>query len=384
MVSPLSVKTQVATWRKQLPDIIPHYAVKSNPDLEILKILHKEDVRFDCASVREINDIHAICGNSDSILYANPHKSEADCYHSSSLNIGRTVVDSPEEVEKIAHTNWRPEILIRLAVDDAASRSPFSINFGAEKSMWNRIIKKIYQYNLTFCGVSFHVGSASKDPTQYGKAIDTCRDFSSYTDEPLRIVDIGGGFTPQTFNESCTEIHRARERWQASPTTYPTQWIAEPGRFLSSKTHTLYAPIIARKAGVNGKGWRYLLDESIYGQFSCIPFDHAQPHWLHCNDLAVPANPANFQKDRGILFGRTCDSIDLLAYSEKMRVMKEGDWLCFPEMGAYTTSSSSEFNGFPKPPTYYQEAGWVKHAPVNKDIIFPVEARSSIQLAVHN
>ena len=30
----------------------------------------------------------------------------------------------------------------------------------------------------------------------------------------------------------------------------------------------------------------------------------------------------------------------------------EGDWLLFPNMGAYTSVTSSEFNGFPRPPVY--------------------------------
>jgi hypothetical protein len=50
-------------------------------------------------------------------------------------------------------------------------------------------------------------------------------------------------------------------------------------------------------------------------------------------------------------------------------------------MGAYTTASSSEFNGYPKPMTYYQDSGWVESAPVNSDIVFPIEAKSSIELS---
>jgi hypothetical protein len=29
-----------------------------------------------------------------------------------------------------------------------------------------------------------------------------------------------------------------------------------------------------------------------------------------------------------------------------------GDWLWFPKMGAYTSATASEFNGFPKPPVF--------------------------------
>ncbi len=38
-----------------------------------------------------------------------------------------------------------------------------------------------------------------------------------------------------------------------------------------------------------------------------------------------------------------------------MEELEEGDWLWFPHMGAYTTATASEFNGFPKPPVFMDE-----------------------------
>lgn len=337
--------------------------------------LYKDGVHFDCASGREIRDAMNITkGKSSSIIFANPHKTMEDCGLAKSLGIQRTVVDSPEEVQRIAKSGWRPDILIRLAVDDSASRSPFSIKFGAEKSLWHEVIQSIYQNKLEFCGLSFHIGSASSDPKQFYKAVRTCKSFVEETGAHAEVVDIGGGFMSDTFAGSASEIRKARDEWSVNA---PREWISEPGRFFSARSHTLYAPIIAKKKGPKGNGWRYTLDESIYGQFTCIPFDHSTPHWIHCGNRSSKG-----EKQSGFLFGRTCDSIDLIAYSEKMQVMEEDDWLVFPEMGAYTTSSASEFNGFPKPTCYYQDNGWIEKAEQDPSILFPVEAKSSIQLNI--
>lgn len=378
VASPRAVTDLVSLWRSELPFIQPHYAVKSNPDAELLKWLHEEGVRFDCASGREIRDVLSIGGGGGkggTIIFANPHKTMADMALAKELGVERTVVDSPEEVDRISRSGWRPDLLIRLAVDDAASRSPFSIKFGAEKSAWREIMKRISANGLTFCGVSFHIGSASGDPTQYRRAIQTCADFVKVMGTKAHVVDIGGGFMTQSFSESAREVRAGVEEDMAGLGV--AEWIAEPGRFFSAITHTLYAPIMARKAGPRGIGYRYVLDESIYGQFSCIPFDHAKPDWV-----LVGGGPR--KKDRGYLFGRTCDSIDLIAYSEYMDVMEEGDWLCFPSMGAYTTSSSSEFNGFSKPKTYYMDDGWVAGTGEHgvSSVVYPVEAKSTIQLSV--
>ena len=61
------------------------------------------------------------------------------------------------------------------------------------------------------------------------------------------------------------------------------------------------------------------------------------------NDRSRPSTPA-------IFFGRTCDSLDWIATSKSTEELEVGDWLYVPDMGAYTTSTSTEFNGFPKPP----------------------------------
>lgn len=381
MASPRAVTAQVSFWRSELPFIKPYYAVKSNPDPKLLGWLHTEGVRFDCASGREIRDVLSIRGaTSGSIIFANPHKTLADMALAKEVGIERTVVDSSEEVDKIARSGWRPGIVVRLAVDDAASRSPFSIKFGAEKSAWHEILKRISANGLSFCGLSFHIGSASGDPTQYKRAIQTCKQFVETVGTRAHVIDIGGGFMTHSFSASAKEIRSGIDEMMGMKESLtPKEFIAEPGRFFSAITHTLYAPIMARKAGPRGVGYRYVLDESIYGQFSCIPFDHAKPDWI-----LVEGGEAR-KKDRGYLFGRTCDSIDLIAYSEKMDVMKEGDWLCFPSMGAYTTSSSSEFNGFPKPTTYYQDEGWVERGvggDSEGEVIYPVEAKSTIQLSV--
>jgi ornithine decarboxylase len=56
------------------------------------------------------------------------------------------------------------------------------------------------------------------------------------------------------------------------------------------------------------------------------------------------------------MFGRTCDSLDVICYGSEMDELEIGDWLYFPWMGAYTSVTSSEFNGFPKPQAIYSSS----------------------------
>jgi ornithine decarboxylase len=65
---------QAMLWKRYLPRIQPFYAVKSNPDLNILRSLMILGVNFDCASKGEIQQILELGGDPSQIIYANPAK----------------------------------------------------------------------------------------------------------------------------------------------------------------------------------------------------------------------------------------------------------------------------------------------------------------------
>jgi ornithine decarboxylase len=152
-------------------------------------------------------------------------------------------------------------------------------------------------------------------------------------------IDIGGGFVNSGFEEAATQIRRVRGYIPSN-----TRVIAEPGRFFASTCQDLFVKVIGKKATHDRRGFRYTLDESLYGQFSCIPFDQATPKWIRVSD------GTSRKKCSAVLYGRTCDSVDMIAKAEQAEELMEGDWLWFPNMGAYTTVTSTEFNGFPRPP----------------------------------
>ncbi|GFR12203.1 ornithine decarboxylase, partial [Trichonephila clavata] len=46
--------------------------------------------------------------------------------------------------------------------------------------------------------------------------------------------------------------------------------------------------------------------------------------------------------------GQTCDPLDIIVESCMLPELDVGDWLMFPNMGAYTNACSTQFNGFEK------------------------------------
>jgi ornithine decarboxylase len=355
VLSKSRIDTQWSTWKKTLPAITPFYAVKCNPEPYLLQTLMNHGANFDCASLREVYDIQKCVrpyemGLSE-ILYAHPMKSERDIQTIGSHGIQTTVVDSVEECEKLEMCGWKGSAVLRVAVEDKGSKMPFSVKFGASKHEIRQIASRS---KVPITGVSFHVGSGCQNPLQYKDAIEYASGevfniLRRYKHNP-KVIDIGGGFSsdPEIFLKTAKVI---QETIKYIPT--PRTFIAEPGRFFAQPSQDLFVKVIAKKPGLNGKGFRYVIDESLYGHFSCIPFDHQTPPFIR---VPMDDERRGVNYTDGILFGRTCDSLDVIARGN-MQELEVGDWLYFPLMGAYTSATASEFNGFPKPDLMRDEYG---------------------------
>ena len=340
---PHNVWNQHNIWNKYLPKIKPHYAIKSNPEPLLINVLYPLGVRFDCASQQELQLVKETLPKGtnckENIVYANPCKSFVDlAYAQKEIDSPITVVDSVEELDKLVEIKYTGGALIRISVDDKNSKIPFSGKFGLEKEKVKALGLYAAFKNINIDGISFHVGSGGNDGKVYYKSITIAKQLNKELQQQkhkANIIDIGGGFLPNEddFAKKAAYINDAYDD--------SFEFIAEPGRFYSSVCQDFFVKVIGKKPW--SSGWRYTIDDSLYGQFSCIPFDHAAPLWMRIgHDLR--------KKTKGLLMGRTCDSVDVIARCEQMEELEIGDWLWFPQMGSYTNATANEFNGFPKPP----------------------------------
>jgi len=351
---------------RDLPSVKPYYAVKCNPEPQFLSFLQASGLGFDCASQRELLSVQEL-GSKVQILYANPCKSSRDLVTAKELGAPCTVVDSEQELEKLV--DYKGGALIRIAVEDSASCMPFSTKFGLQPEQVGRIGQAAAALKVPLHGISFHIGSGGSSGSAYrsaiglaAKALQTLRSPGGGCHLGASTIDIGGGFVTDgtQFEEAAATIREGIEL--AGP---GVRWVAEPGRFFASDSFDFFVQVIGKKAGgpQTGGGWHYTIDDSLYGQFSSILFDHATPKWIRipCYPLdqrSKGQRPADQRQiGPGTLFGRTCDSLDVIAHASQMEELKVGDWLWFPKMGAYTRATASEFNGFPSPDVFVSEFG---------------------------
>jgi ornithine decarboxylase len=368
VLNPARVEASIIRWRQELPAITPHYAVKCNPEPQLLNLLYDKGVNFDCASQKELLQVQELSRGpmADRIIYANPCKSERDLETAVAIGSPMTVVDSVEEVKKLKGFG----ALIRIAVDDSRSPMPFSSKFGCPWHHVERIGRAAADAGVPIHGISFHIGSGSEGGFS-GAIVDAYQCLLNLrmgvagAHNPY-IIDIGGGFVPSTFSAAAEEIRLAKANVRE-----PFKWIAEPGRYFAADAFDFFVQVIGKKrVGTGSKAqWHYTIDDSLYGQFTCILFDKAQPVWTRIGDGKRPSSP-------GVIFGRTCDSLDVIAKAT-MEELEVGDWLYFPKMGAYTKATASEFNGFPTPPVFqasYKELIFQPAADIQR--VGPVSAKN--------
>ncbi|RGP64208.1 ornithine decarboxylase [Fusarium sporotrichioides] len=359
---------QHVLWQKLLPRVKPFYAVKCNPHPTVIKFLHDLGIGFDCASRSEIEEVLRLDTDPKRIIYAHPCKAPSYIRYAKTVGVQRMTFDNADELHKIKGVFPDASLLLRIATDDSTSHSPLSKKFGADMATVESLLGLAQELSLNVVGVSFHVGSGASDPTALIKAVQDA--YRVFDQAPtfgfnLHVLDVGGGFCKDTFEMMASSLNR--ELGIYFPASSKIEIIAEPGRYYVASAFTLATNVIARRTAENAdyqqKDHMIYVQDGTYGNFSGVIIDHEVPtaRILRAGDKILygttDADP--LLSEEGVLhsiWGATCDGADCVIKSTRFKVtLRIGDWLYFNDMGAYTSSSVTHFNGFPTP----NEVTWI-------------------------
>ena len=315
-------------------------------------------------------------------IFANPFKMASHLRYANKHGINLMTADCVEELEKISQYHPNAEVLLRIAVDDSKSICKFNKKFGLVPSYDNleKIFSNKYSKGIKKVGVSFHVGSGCLSADSYTDAILKSRyvfDFAKKYGLNFNILDIGGGFIQKEpiLTEVSDAVQSSLQKYFGSESSH-FKIIAEPGRFMVANVADLYVKVIGKKA--ESQGIKYYINSSVYGAFNCKVFDYATFQFdiyrkksIHAEGmpetLCIKKDSQGIWRDTGFsttpvmgknstVFGATCDSLDVILENVSIPELEIGDYLCFRDMGAYTYSASSEFNGIRHPLVYYRDA----------------------------
>ena len=345
------LRKNLAEFNRWLPRVQPYYAVKANPDPQIIRTLYRAGASFDVASFPEFQLVHENIRNLpakqrqdfiwDKIIYSHPIKSEATLRE---LDQYKPLVtyDNHAEILKVKKHSPHVGMLLRVRVPNTGAMVELSSKFGAEPGHAVDLIEAAEKAGITVEGLSFHVGSQTTNFQNFVQALNLAADI--FKEARLRgfskmnQLDIGGGF-PAPYDANVQPLRKLAKILNSEiDRLFPKDVaiLAEPGRFLVATACTSVAEVIG-KAERDGRQC-YYINDGVYHTYSGILFDHCI------------YNVKSFKKGATQLcavFGPTCDALDTISLAEELPSLDLGDLVYSENIGAYSHASSTSFNGFP-------------------------------------
>lgn len=323
--------------------------MKCNHEGTLLTSLAHLGARFDCASPSEIERVLALNVPASNIIYANPCKRVRDLLYAQACGVGLTTLDTYYEIDKIADacTEGGMAVLLRIFASDPNAQCVLSNKFGANEPDWRRMLVHMKERGLHCAGVSFHVGSGACTPSAFSSAIASAAaafELARETGHSPNILDIGGGFSLSTMDDLAPVVNEAIETHFGDQPDI--QIIAEPGRLFAEHSAAFAVQIIGMRESVTTEKRQYWITDGLYGSFNCVLFDHAviQSPIVLKKDGSL-ADDSGGALETADVFGATCDGLDTVSRDIKIPRAEVGDWLLFPDMGAYTIAGATTFNG---------------------------------------
>ena len=347
---------------------------------------------FDCASSNEINlikninklmntknnkiannKITNIGNNNPDIIFANPMKWISDINLSKESNVNFYTLDSLEELYKLNKYHPYSNYLLRLNVNDSFSKCRLNEKFGMHDNILQTFFDNYKDCNPSFDGFSFHVGSNCLSHIPYEESLKKIEYIMSKFDlYNIKTVDIGGGFI-----KDYNILQKVSDIIKDFSMKYPyIKLIGEPGRLMVNDVFQLVVEVIGCDSD------RVFINNSIYGDLNCILFDHRDITFdiikkkdkydmdniehmsnkklkdLYNDSYVIKweeiVSYNNIDSKEIRIYGSTCDSIDFIKKIKLPKfikfnkpILEVGDKIVIRDMGAYTMSARSTFNGIP-------------------------------------
>lgn len=320
------------------------YAVKSNPDPTVLRLLTEAGVRhFDCASLPEIELVDTIVPGAKKYFMSPVRIREAARTAQREHDVRHFVVDHlsglSQLIEEIEPA--RSVIFARMAVHHESAMENLSARFGAPPQEMPALLQAIRDSGAE-PALAFNVGSSVTDPEAYRYAMSVSKTVLEQLPFEIRLIDIGGGYPksyPDFIVPDLSEYFTAvAESVATLPLADNAEVLGEPGRALSAPGMSALVEVLLRKDK------RLFLNDGMFGIFWLLRIDGP-------NSFPVRAfrdgKPLDGETMDFLVNGPTCDSTDMLPGLVPLPVdIRAGDYLEFGNIGAYSIGGRTDYNGF--------------------------------------
>ncbi len=320
------------------------YAVKANSDPQVLRLLTEAGIcHFDCASLPEIELIHSINPDATKYFMIPTRIRGAAATAQKKYGVRHFLVDHMSGLSQLTEEIEPPRCVIfaRMAVHHESAMEDLSVRFGAPPDEMPALLTAIRDTGAE-PALAFNVGSSVTDPEAYRYAISVAKSVLEQLPFRIRLIDVGGGYPKSYPNFLVPELEEyfsaVAESAAGLPLADNAEVLGEPGRALAAPGLSAVVEVLLRKDN------RLFINDGMFGVFWVLRIDghNGYPVRTYRDALPHEGETMDFQ-----LSGPTCDSTDTLPGLVPLPVdIRAGDYLEFGNIGAYSISGRTDFNGY--------------------------------------
>lgn len=324
------------------------YASKALTNINILKHIKNIGCNIDCSSINEVKLALLAGFEPNQILYTSNSICFSEIKEAKELGVHITI-DSLSNVEKFGQQFGNTYPLSLRIRPNVMGGGNINISTGHDESKFGIPITQMQQmldivelYKLNIEGLHIHTGSEIENVNIFMLGINVIlsvvKNFNN-----LKFIDLGSGFKvkykPQDketdLNLLSNKIYAA---FEANEYAKKLEIWFEPGKYLVSECGYFITKVNVIKdneeatfVGIDS-GFNHLIRPMFYDSYHSI------------ENISNPDGEVN----EYAIVGNLCET-DTFAWQREISKIKEGDYLCFKNAGAYGFEMSSNFNSRFKP-----------------------------------
>lgn len=320
------------------------YAVKANDNAQVLAALVAAGLNvFDVASLEEMAAVRA--QHPEALFhYHNPVKSRQEIETAyRRFGVRQFAFDDGAELAKLIDI-CKPEettLMVRFRLEGSQAVHDFSSKFGASQLEAVPLLRAAHEAGFA-AGLTFHPGSQCFDPNAYPYHIAAAAQISLAAGVELASLNIGGGFPAPYAEDDLAPLDVYFDAIAVGAQVHFKGRVpplaCEPGRALVASCMSL---LVAVKH-VRPNTGEVFLQDGIYGTLMEFSQTSLRPAVRLLRNGTQCLSPSPF-----LIYGPTCDPLDRLPGTYDLPSdIREGDYLEFATMGAYSTATCTRFNGY--------------------------------------
>ena len=264
-----TLERHAAVFREGLAgvsDKLIAFAVKSNPNLAVLRVLANQGYGADCVSIGEVRRALAAGVAPEKIVFSGGGKTHAELIAGLEAGIGQFNIESEEEglelAEIAASIGVAAQCTLRINPDvDAGTHDKISTGkadnkFGVPIDQAGQIFGKLAgQPSVNLRGVAVHIGSQLGDLTPLENAFEKIGTLVSAlrgAGHDITHVDLGGGLgVPYKAGDELPSPAEYGARGARVTKDWGGRRIFEPGRVIAGNAGVLLTRVVRIKRGIN-------------------------------------------------------------------------------------------------------------------------------------